>query len=153
MAQLRVQDVNQTEDGIWFVTISPVAGRQKGGFTRQVALHPHLIELGFIQAIKSRSGPLFYDPALRRKGSTGNHQSAKAAQRVAAWVRSLGILDQELLPNHGWRHRFASLARRAKIDPDVRRAILGHAASDEHQEYGDVTVSIIYQAMLSFPPV
>lgn len=151
MAQLRVQDIGEADDGIWFVIISPVAGRQKGGFTRQVALHPHLIELGFIEAVKGRSGPLFYDPALRREGSTGNHQSAKAAQRVAAWVRSLGLSDPELQPNHGWRHRFTSVARRTKIDPDIRRAILGHAAADEHQQYGDVTVQMIYEALETFP--
>lgn len=151
MAQLRREDVARTEDGIWYVTITPEAGTQKGGFTRKVALHPHLIEQAFIRAIRQRTGPLFFDPSRRRKGSIGNPQHKKVAQRVADWVRSLGIDDPELQPNHGWRHRFASVARRAKIDPDVRRAIIGHAATDEHQDYGDVTVQMIAEALSAFP--
>lgn len=142
MAQLRREDVAQTDDGIWYVNITPEAGTQKGGFARKVALHSHLVEQGFIQAIHARKGPLFFDPSRRRKGSVGNPQHKKVAQRVADWVRSLGLNDPELQPNHGWRHRFTSTARRVKIDPDVRRAILGHAATDEHQDYGDVTVQM-----------
>lgn len=151
MAQLRAEDVAQTDEGIWYITVTPEAGSQKGGFARKVALHPHLVEQGFPLAVKARSGPLFYDPQRRRRGAKGNPQHKKVAQRVADWVRSLGLLDRELQPNHGWRHRFASVARRIKIDPDIRRAIIGHAASDEHQEYGDVTVPMVYEALLRFP--
>jgi integrase len=151
MAQLRREDVAQTEDGIWYLVITPEAGTQKGGFARKVALHHHLVEQGFLEAIKARTGPLFFDPSRRRTGSTGNPQHKKVAQRVADWVRSLGLDDPELQPNHGWRHRFASVARRIKIDPDVRRAILGHAATDEHQDYGDVTVQMMHEALTAFP--
>src|SRR5207247_694189 len=66
MAQLRREDVGQDEDGIWFVVIKPEAGSQKGNFARQVALHPQLIEQGFVDAVMRRSGPLFYDPRKRK---------------------------------------------------------------------------------------
>lgn len=82
MAQLRREDVAKTDDGIWFVVITPEAGTQKGGFARKVALHPHLIEQGFIEAVLARKGPLFFDPARRRKDSVGNPQHKKVAQRV-----------------------------------------------------------------------
>ena len=151
MAQLRAEDVAQSDDGVWYVTVTPEAGTQKGGFARKVALHPHLIEQGFIAAAKKRCGPLFYDPARKRQGSNGNPQHKKVAQRVADWVRSLGITDKELQPNHGWRHKFITVARDIGMDPDIRRAITAHAAKDEHQDYGDVLVRSSHRALASFP--
>lgn len=79
MAQLRREDVAQTDEGIWYETITPEAGTQKGGFARKVALHPHLVEQGFIEAIRVRKGPLFFDPSRRRKASVGNPQHKKVA--------------------------------------------------------------------------
>lgn len=138
IAQLRDIDVGRTKDGTWFITITPEAGSQKGRFARQVPLHPHLIDQGLIGALEGRKGPLFYDPARKRDGSTGNPQYVKVGERVARWVRALGITDSELQPNHGWRHRFTTVARDAKIDRDVREAIMGHVAQTEHGNYGDV---------------
>lgn len=151
MAQLRRTDIRQAVEGIWYLTITPEAGSQKGGYVRQIAIHPHLIEQGFIAAIEGRRGPLFYDPARRREGSAGNPQYVKVGERVAKWVRSLGITDKELQPNHGWRHRFTTIARQIRMDADVRRAILGHAAKDEHQEYGDVLIQLSYKWICEIP--
>lgn len=150
IAQLRAEDLGQTEGGVWYVKVTPEAGSQKGGFARLVALHPHLIEQGFVKAVNKRSGPLFYDPKRKTKGSNGNPQYKKVAQRVADWVRELGVTDRELQPNHGWRHRFATVAR-GRMDPDIRRAFIGHAPEDEHQAYGDVLVADSYAALLNFP--
>lgn len=152
MAQLRRQDIGQHGDGIWFLTITPEAGSQKSGMTRQVALHPHLMEQGFLDAIKGRSGPLFYDPSRKRNGSIGNPQHKKVAQRVADWVRqSVGLTDKELQPNHGWRHRFITIARDIRMDPDVRRAITGHSALDEHGDYGDTLIRSSHRWLAEFP--
>lgn len=144
MAQLRREDVAQDQDGNWFVVIKPEAGSQKGNFARQVSIHPQLIEQGFVEAVKQRSGPLFYDPTKGQLGSTGNTQYAKAAQRVAYWVRdTVGIKDKALQPNHGWRHRFVTVAHRIGMPDDVCRAIIGHAARDVHQTYGNVPFETI----------
>lgn len=152
MAQLRRQDIAQNEEGIWYLTITPEAGSQKGNFARQVAIHPHLIDQGFIEAIKRRSGPLFYDPTRARKGSVGNPQHKKVAQRVADWVRhTVGLTDPELQPNHGWRHRFITIAKDIGMDGDIRRAIVGHAAIDEHGDYGDTLIRSSYRALAEFP--
>lgn len=151
IAQLRAGDIEQTEEGTWYLTITPEAGTQKGGFARKVALHPHLVEQGFVAAAKTCQGPLFYDPSLKRAGSKGNPQHKKAAQRIANWVRSLGVTDKALQPNHGWRHRFITIARDIGMDPDVRRAITAHAANDEHADYGDVLVRSSYRALAGFP--
>lgn len=152
MAQLRRQDIAKNEEGIWYLTITPEAGSQKGNFARQVAIHPHLIEQGFIEAVEGRSGPLFYDPTRARKGSIGNPQHKKVAQRVADWVRhTVGLTDPDLQPNHGWRHRFITIAKDSGMDGDIRRAIVGHAAIDEHGDYGDTLIRSSYRALAEFP--
>jgi integrase len=150
MAQLRQSDVTQSIDGIWHITIKPEAGSQKSGQARHVVLHPHLIEQGFPEAIKGRSGALFFDPTRKRAGSTGNSQAQKAASRVAEWVRKLGLTDKELQPNHGWRHAFITNAR-GKIDEDIRRAIVGHSSKSEHGNYGNVTLRDMQEALTRFP--
>ncbi len=150
MAQLRRQDVQKSEEGIWFVRVLPEAGSTKNRLARDVVLHPHLLEQGFIDAISSRSGPLFFDPTRKRAGSTGNTQAQKAGQRVADWVRSLGITDKELQPNHGWRHAFVTHARR-RIDGDMRRAFVGHSGTDVHSRYGNVTLEDMFSVLEDYP--
>ena len=150
MAQLRSEDIAKTDTGIWYINITPEAGSQKARTSRQVPLHPHLIEQGFLQAVSKRSGPLFFDPSKRRTGSVGNPQHKKVAQRVADWVRSLGITDKKLQPNHGWRHRFITKSR-GIIEPDLRRAITGHSAQDQHEEYGDWPLETIHPALMAYP--
>ena len=150
MAQLRREDVAKTGGGIWYINITPEAGSQKARASRQVPLHPHLIEQGFLTAVETRSGPLFFDPSKRRSGSTGNPQHKKVAQRVADWVRSLGLADKKLQPNHGWRHRFITKSR-GIIEPDIRRAITGHSAKDQHDEYGDVPLKTSHRALMRYP--
>lgn len=150
MAQLRREDVQRSEEGIWYVSVRPEAGTQKSGLARDVVLHPHLLEQGFIEAVSTRSGPLFFDPTRKRKGSTGNSQAQKVGQRVADWVRSIGVDDLELQPNHGWRHTFITNAR-GRIDGDMRRAFVGHSGKDEHGEYGDVTLPDMFNVLKLFP--
>lgn len=150
MAQLRRTDVLRSAEGIWHMMVTPDAGSVKNRTARAVALHQHLLDQGFLQAIDGRSGPLFYDPALKRAGSTGNTQAQKAGQRIATWVRELGLTDKELQPNHGWRHAFISRARRP-IDGDIRRAMTGHGASDVHGDYGDSTLVEQHEALKKFP--
>jgi hypothetical protein len=55
-----------------------------------------------------------------------NPHFKKVGERLAEWVRSLGI-DERVAPNHGWRHRFSSVARFVAMPEDVRNIIQGHA--------------------------
>ncbi|WP_201861503.1 site-specific integrase [Microvirga soli] len=60
---LKVEDI-QEEGGIWVMHFH----KTKTGQPRTVPIHEHLIEMGFIDFVRSRkTGPLFYDP----KRSTG----------------------------------------------------------------------------------
>jgi integrase len=151
MSQLRAEDV-KLADGHWIVHITPEAGSVKDGRARDVPLHPHLIEQGFIEVVEKLEGPLFYSPSRHRGGKDGNPQYKKVGERLAAWVRELGVDDPHLQPNHAWRHRFKKQSRRSKFHPDTANAIQGHRPrtdSEGYGEYGDLEAMV--EAIERFP--
>ncbi|WP_334356971.1 MULTISPECIES: DUF6538 domain-containing protein [unclassified Bradyrhizobium] len=104
---------------------------------REVPLYSHLVDQGLLKFAKSRGArPLFYDPRRSRGGSHANPHYKKVGERLAEWVRSLGI-DERVAPNHGWRHRFSSLARVLSIPEDVRNILQGHAGAKVSDRYGE----------------
>ncbi len=138
ITQLRAEDISQ-EGGIWTIHITPEAGSTKNGEPRTVALHSHLIEQGFVSAIKGRTGPIFYDPTLRRGGSDAHPQCKKVGEFLARWVRAkAGVTDPNIWPNHAWRHRFKTQSRLVRMDIEVRDYIQGHATTTEAGGYGYV---------------
>jgi integrase len=136
MAQLRAEDVAERR-GVWSILITPEAGRTKNDRARVVALHPHLIDQGFVKQVQDQEGYLFFDPSRHRGGSDSNPQSKKVGQHLANWVRTLGVDDDRVQPNHGWRHRFKSQARLVRMDPEIRDLIQGHVPRTESEDYGD----------------
>lgn len=150
ITQLRAEDV-KCQKGIWTIYITPEAGGVKNGTARTVALHPHLLEQGFLRVVAGKSGPLFYDPALHRGGSDGNPQYKKVGEYLARWVRAEGVMDRDVPPNHGWRHRFKTEARRAGMDAETRDAIQGHAPRTEGEGYGNMPIEPIWAAIRKLP--
>jgi integrase len=151
MNQLRKQDV-AIDDGVWTVRITPEAGHVKTGKARVVPLHSHLLEQGFLEMVKAaKAGPLFYDPSAHRGGTDGNPQAAKAGERLAKWVRALGVDDPEVAPNHGWRHRFKTEMRRAKFDQEAREVLQGHAFKTEGNAYGEWPPSSLAEQIEKLP--
>ncbi|WP_235525118.1 MULTISPECIES: DUF6538 domain-containing protein [unclassified Sphingomonas] len=138
ITQLRAQDVAQV-DGIWTIHITPEAGPIKTSVARTVALHPHLVEQGFPAVARKATGYLFFDPLRRRGGSDENPQSKKVGEFLADWVREIGVDDPDVQPNHGWRHRFKTVSRNVRMDPEIRDRIQGHAPRTEGEGYGDVS--------------
>ncbi len=137
MTQLRGEDVT-TKDGIHYLRITSDAGSVKSGQYRDVPLHPHLIELGFLDFAKaSGSEPLFYKPIPDR---TTEHPWHSVARRVSDWIRDLKIVDARVAPNHGWRHRFKTVAVEVGMNSRVVDAIQGHASRTAGENYGDVTL-------------
>ena len=150
MTQLRAEDVRKVGD-VWTIRITPEAGSVKNRKARTVALHSHLRDQGFLQVVEGKSGPIFYDPALGRGGSNGNPQYKKVAERLAAWVRELGVSDPEVQPNHGWRHRFKSQARVAGMSEEVRDMIQGHVPATEGRAYGDFPPTVTSREIEKLP--
>ncbi|UVO30318.1 tyrosine-type recombinase/integrase [Bradyrhizobium arachidis] len=122
-------------DGIWMIRIR--AENAKTRKFREVPLHSHLIEQGLLDYANSRgTQPLFYDPRRSRGGKDSNPHHKKVGERLAEWVRTLGI-DERVAPNHGWRHRFSSVSRLVGMPEDVRNIIQGHAGAKAADSYGE----------------
>lgn len=148
LTQLRAEDV-RCDDAIHYIRITPAAGTVKSGIYRDVPLHDHLIAEGFLNFVKERkSGPLFYRNTLRR-GATPPAEIV--ATRLAKWVRALGVIGEEVQPNHGWRHRLKTVGRELKVDSRVLDAIQGHAARTAGEHYGDVSLKAKHDAIKTLP--
>ena len=151
-AQLRAEDVKEA-GGIWYCNITPDAGTVKTGEAREVPLHAHLIEQGFLDIVKARgTGPLFYDPGQQRVASEGNRHIDKIGERLGQWVRNdVGITDRAIKPNHAWRHTFKTLAADVGIGERIADAIQGHAPNTVGGTYGTVSLKAKATAMAVFP--
>lgn len=159
MTQLRREDVEQHRDGFWMVHIRPEAGTVKGSMARTVVLHEHLIEQGFVKFVSDAGrGPLFYDP--KAGGSRVKDDDplnpvrpmyVQVRQKLADWVRKLGVTDKGVSPNHGWRHTFKRRAARAKIEQRIRDAFCGHSAGHVGAIYELPTVEDLAEAIKAFP--
>jgi integrase len=155
ITQLRGSDVIE-RGGIPALRITPDAGAVKGGKARVVPLHEHLIKQGFLEFVHGRgAGPLFYNPPRQRDEGDRTRmkkpRSVQARQRLASWVRSLGVADAELSPNHGWRHSFKQIADRHGITPRMSDYITGHAPRSVGAGYGAPTLDDMAEALKKFP--
>jgi hypothetical protein len=64
---------------------------------------------GFLAfAAKNPTGPLFPELKPDPFGSRGG----TGTKVISKWIRSLGIIDKRISPNHSWRHRLKTLGRR-----------------------------------------
>nr|WP_303829852.1 DUF6538 domain-containing protein [Asticcacaulis taihuensis] len=151
LTQLREMDI-KCRDGIWLIHITPEAGRIKNNKAREVPLHPHLLEQGFHElAGKGSKRPIFYDPSRAKGGSAANPQSNKVGERLAVWVRKLGVTDKGVAPNHGWRHVFKTRGRTAGLDAGALDVIQGHAPANEGQNYGGWSAQALDREMRKLP--
>lgn len=137
MTQLRKEDV-RTSGGIAFMRLTPDSGSIKSGLYRDVPLHQHLLDRGFLEFVaRSDDGPIFYANSPR----SGITPPAKTvAGRVGGWLRGLKIFAASVQPNHGWRHRFKSVSLELGLDQRICDAIQGHAARTAGERYGDVSL-------------
>jgi integrase len=124
---------------------------------RDVPLHEHIIAQGFLEWVRERGdGPLFYRPrrpqgAERSATKVKKSPAAQARQRLASWIRELGITDTELMPNHAWRHTFKLRGRRAGVSDKYLDDICGHAPPSEGRTYAPTPLEDKATAIARFP--
>lgn len=132
------------EDGVHCIQITPApdGGRLKNaGSERTIPIHPTIIKDGFLDFVKERgSGPLFYGgtnakPSVR-KSDEQKHPSKGVSNRLAAWVRGLGITDPRKAPNHSWR-RWVKRELTRKGSDRLADAVQGHGPRSEGDKYYD----------------
>lgn len=138
MTQLRSEDLRE-EDGRWILRITPDAGSVKTGEFRDVPLHRQVVELGFIDFVKSaKPGPMFHGAKSPEKYLAN---ARVTAGRLSEWLHSLDLVPSGVQPNYGWRHRFKTLGREMGMSDRVLDAIQGHAGKTAGDSYGDVTIA------------
>jgi len=156
LTQLRAEDVQEV-DGVWSMRLTPEAGTVKTKRPRTVPLHEDLIAMGFLEFVQQHCpGPLFYNQRNghdARSDATAPRRprAVKTRERLAGWIRSLGVTDRELSPTHGFRHSFKAIADRAGILEKYSDAITGHAHAKVARRYGAPTVSDLAAALKLFP--
>jgi integrase len=155
IAQLRGADV-ATRDGVHSIRLTPEAGAVKGGHARTVPLHEHIIAQGFLDFVAQQGkGPLFYRPAKTTDGGDDPMRQkkpkyAQTRQRLAAWVRQLGVDDEHLSPIHAWRHTFKRIADRNGISERMSDYITGHSPASVGRQYGKPTLEDMAAALKKF---
>ncbi|MBJ3777132.1 tyrosine-type recombinase/integrase [Acuticoccus mangrovi] len=149
IGQLRRCDVFRQADR-WVIRITPEAGSVKTGQSRVVPLHPQLVDAGFPDFVrKAPEGHLFVTP---RDPDRPQATVVGLANRLRTEMRKL-VDDPHVQPFHAWRHRFQTLARELGCDDSMVRAIVGHAARDVHDRYGDHTIKGMTRVIDAFPPI
>lgn len=147
MIQLRKQDLRQ--DGqTWIMRITPDAGSVKTNEFRDVPVHEHLIELGFMDFVNSSAGgPLFCLPDANGliEGPAGG-----VYKRVYSLIREV-VTDPNVQPNHAWRYTFKTKGFEQGIDPHALDALCGHSSASEGKRYTEVTLKKRIEAMAGFP--
>jgi integrase len=134
IVQLRKQDILQRSDH-WCISISPEAFTVKSGKFREVPLHPHLVEQGFIEFVKGSPEAYLFVTPDDSGDISGSWQTMK--NRLAEFARTV-VTDERVKPNHGWRHRFITLGRRHDLSQELRRMITGHKGQGvDELDYGD----------------
>lgn len=148
VCQLRVEDIFEV-GGVWSFKVDPAAGRVKTlGSERSVPLHPAVIEAGFLKFTNSiKKGPLFASLTPDRFGSRGGN----GTKVLGRWVRSLGLEDSRLAPNHSWRHRMRTLARRHDLETDTVDKFIGHTGREVPNGYGEFEAQVAYREISKIP--
>lgn len=150
VTQMRREDLIE-QQGIISLRITPDAGSVKTGSFRIIPLHPQLLAMGLPDFIKSQpEGPIFYRPKPTDKSATQRAQNT--GKKVGTWVRKVaGVTDPRIAPNHGWRHRFKTIARDSAVDPEYSNAFTGHEDGRVSTDYGETTVKAMWREIQKLP--
>lgn len=148
ICQLRSEDIKQI-DGVWCIAFAGEAGSLKNvNSERVVPVHSALQNEGFLKfAASVRKGPLFADLAPDRFGSRGG----TGTKILSRWIRSLGVTDKRISPNHSWRHRLKTLGRRNGLALDILDAMTGHGRKTVADTYGEFPPEAMLRELSKIP--
>ena len=117
------------------LALKTAARGELDGSVRSIPLHPRLIELGFLDLVKSRGSGRIFPDAKKRK-LTGRY-SAQAGTNFAYLLRKLGI-KRDGLSLYSLRHTWAAeFKRRHPRDNEARERLMGHTVPGVAGRYGD----------------
>jgi len=162
VAQLQGRSVLE-ERGVPYLLITPDDGSTKSRRAWATGLHAHLLELGFLEFVRSvGDGPLFYAPyppgvPLHGIKSPRWEQSYK---RVGEWIRDeIGIAAPLGRSNHAFRHAMTTASRGGaeedaweRLDKEARDYMLGSRPKmDAREGYGDWPPGVLSREINKLP--
>jgi integrase len=118
------------------------------GSVRRVPFHAALVREGFIAYVEtlSQGGPLFPDlkpDRFGRRAGTATKEIGRWLRRVQKETNVLLVDKARYAPNHSWRHRFKSEARRVRIEEEVHDALTGHREGRVSRDYGEYYIETV----------
>ena len=157
LCQLYVADIRQ-EQGISFIRIAEQRDDQKlknVSSNRDVPIHSHLLELGFLEYVQRlpADGRLF--PKLNASG----HKATYSARLGVWWgkylVNTVQISRSGVRRFHSFRHTFMTVCRAVGLREDVQNAITGHSQHTDRthtgRNYGVYTHAVKQEAIEKIP--
>ena len=128
LCQLRIEDIKQIE-GNYCVSVSPAAGTLKTiNAERVVPLHNGLIELGFIEYVKSLDKLNSIRLWQKLQANAYGKYSSAYSKRFGKFKRAIGIDDKQLT-FHSFRHTFANELKQADVTEHLIAQLIGHSNS------------------------
>ncbi len=73
--------------------------------------------------------------------------------RISRWLHENKLVPESVAPNHGFRHRFKTIAIELDLSLRVVDAIQGHASDRASDDYGDVSLSAKYREIKRLPDI
>jgi len=140
IAQLRKGDIVE-ESGIPCFRLAMGEGQSiKMGNTRQFPIHSHLLELGFLEFVQSRTYQLFTD-----KSDVNRKYSYNYGRWWGNYIRKHGLTREGIKPTHSFRHTLVTLCRDLNIREEIQDSILGHNENSSERVkvshgYGETSV-------------
>ncbi|PZR83168.1 MAG: hypothetical protein DI537_35325 [Stutzerimonas stutzeri] len=139
----------RNEGGAWVMDLT----KTKTDEDRTVPLHEHVLDIGFLDYVRSvGKGPLFIDPPeISGRTKTASRDASEVrASGVAVFIRSKAKLRPNVDPNHGWRTTWKSLAASFGIEDRYRDAITGHTPGTVGRRYEKPTTPELVEVMKQF---
>lgn len=140
IAQLRKGDIVEV-DGTPCFRLSMGEGQSiKTGNTRQFPIHSHLLELGFLDFVQSKTYQLFAE-----KSEVNDSYSYNYGRWWGNYIRQHGLKREGIKPTHSFRHTLVTLCRNLGIREEIQDSILGHNDNSSTREkashgYGEKSV-------------
>lgn len=104
------------------------------GSRRRIPIHHELIQIGFIQYVKSLQKGLIF-PALT-KSQSYDSLSANWSKWFSRYLRGIILVEDKRMVFHSFRHTFKDYCRDASIPSEVHNALTGHTSGNAADNYG-----------------
>lgn len=137
-------------DGVMCIQIDDLSGRsaKTPGSVRAVPLHPQIAD-AFVSWLNARKRDRVF--ATFRCAGDGRYAN-KISGDFARLMDRAGLFDPRLT-FHSLRHTLKREMSNARVDPDVRRAILGHVGKDAHDGYASAALWAVRRELAKVPPL